>query len=542
MKKKRTSPQRLRDKKKASPQRVQRKEKGLAAETQRKKSKASGRIELDGDSLTVEQFRRVVFEGSKVSLAASARKAIQQSRRVVDRITEKDETAYGITTGFGDLAKIHIPPNRQRELQLNLVRSHAAGVGEPLSEEESRATLLLRANVLAKGLSGVRPVVAETLLAMLNAHIHPVIPRRGSVGASGDLAPLAHLALVALGEGEAFVKGTRMNGSAALKQAGIEPLKLEPKEGLSLVNGTQPSTAMGLLALLEAETLVETADVAAALSLDALRGTPVAFDPRIHEARPYPGQLRTAKNLLRLLQGSGIRKSHLDCPRVQDAYSLRCTPQVHGSVREGLAYVRQILEVELNAGTDNPLVFAKQNDMLSSGNFHGAPIALALDVLGIALTQLGNISERRTERLIQPAYSDLPAFLTKRPGIHSGFMMAQVTAAALASENKMLAHPASSDSIPTSGNEDFVSMSMGAALKARQLTDNVRTILAVEILCGCQGIDLLAPLKTSPLLERAKQALRDWVPMLKADRELTPDIEAARKLVAEGAFQKVLSD
>ena len=497
---------------------------------------------MDGNSLTVEQFRRVVFEGAKVSLATSARKAIQQSRRVVDRITEKDETAYGITTGFGDLAKVHIPPNRQRELQLNLVRSHAAGVGEPLSEAESRATLLLRANVLAKGLSGVRPVVAETLLAMLNAHIHPVIPCRGSVGASGDLAPLAHLALVALGEGEAFVKGKRMNGAAALKQAGIEPLKLEPKEGLSLVNGTQPSTAVGLLALLEAETLVETADVAAALSLDALRGTPAAFDPRIHEARPYPGQLRTAKNLLRLLEGSGIRKSHLDCPRVQDAYSLRCTPQVHGSVREGLAYVRQILEVELNAGTDNPLVFARQNQVLSGGNFHGAPIALGLDVLAIALTQLGNISERRTERLIQPAYSDLPAFLTKRPGIHSGFMMAQVTAAALASENKMLAHPASSDSIPTSGTEDFVSMSMGAALKARQLTDNVRTILAVEILCGCQGIDLLAPLKTSPLLERAKQALRSWVPMLKADRELTPDIEAARKLVAEGAFQKILSD
>jgi histidine ammonia-lyase len=510
--------------------------------TQSSQRKRGGIVALDGNTLTLEQFRQIVFDGAKVSLAPSARKAVKSSRKVIDRITEKDVVAYGVTTGFGDLARIHIPPNKQRELQLNLVRSHAAGVGAPLSEEQSRATLLLRTNVLAKGLSGVREVVVDTLLGMLNHGIHPVIPSRGSVGASGDLAPLSHLALVALGEGEAFVKGKRISGAAALKQTGIKPLKLEPKEGLAMVNGTQSSLALGLIALLEAETLVDTADVAAALSLDALRGTPVAFDPRIHNARPFPGQLKTAQNLLRLLDGSGIRQSHENCPRVQDAYSLRCTPQVHGSVREALTFVRHILTIELNAGTDNPLVFAKEGEVISGGNFHGAPLALALDTLGIALTQLGNISERRTERLIQPAYSDLPAFLTKRPGIHSGFMMAQVTAAALASENKILAHPASSDSIPTSGNEDFVSMSMGAALKAGQMADNVRTILAVEILCGCQGIDLLAPLKTSPRLERAKQALRSWVPMLKADRELTPDIEAARKLVASGAFQTILSD
>ena len=531
----------MKKKRKTLPQR----HRGRREEKQVKK-RASSTIALDGNNLTVEQFRMVVFDGVKVSLAPEARKAIEKSRRVVDRIAERDEVAYGITTGFGDMARVRIPHKKLREVQLNLIRSHAAGVGQPLSEAQSRATLLLRANVLAKGLSGVRTVVAETLIAMLNAGIHPVIPSRGSVGASGDLAPLSHLALVALGEGEAFVKGKRVSGAAALKRAGIKPLKLEPKEGLSLINGTQPSAAVGLLTLMEAETLIDTADVAAAMSLDALRGTPVAFDPRIHEARPYPGQLQTARNLARLLDGSAIRTSHLDCPRVQDAYSLRCTPQVHGSVREALSFVRRILTIELNAGTDNPLVFAgkgkKTGEVLSGGNFHGAPIALALDTLAIALAQLGNISERRTERLIQPAYSELPAFLAHRPGIHSGFMMAQVTAAALASENKMLAHPASTDSIPTSGNEDLVSMSMGAALKSVQLADNVRTILAVELLCACQGIDLLAPLKTSPHLERARQALRGWVPTLKADRELAPDIETARKLVAAGTFQKILND
>ena len=507
-----------------------------------KRKKKSAAVALDGNTLTVEQFCRVVFDSATVELAPAARKAVVASRRVVDDIAENDRIAYGITTGFGDLARVHIPPNKQRELQLNLIRSHAAGVGEPLSEEEARATLLLRANVLAKGLSGVRPVVVDTLIGMLNHHIHPLIPRRGSVGASGDLAPLAHLALVALGEGEAYAGGKRMSGSAALKKAGIKPLTLEAKEGLALINGTQPSLAVGLLALLEAETLADTADIAAALSLDALRGTPVAFDPRIHAARPYAGQIQVARNLSALLEGSGIRESHLDCPRVQDAYSLRCTPQVHGSVREALTYVRHILVTELNAGTDNPLVFAREKEVLSGGNFHGAPIALAMDVLGIAMCQLGNISERRTERLIQPAYSELPAFLAKTPGIHSGFMMAQVTAAAVASENKVLAHPASADSIPTSGNEDLVSMSMGAALKSRQITGNVRTILAVELLCGCQGLDLLRPLKSSSPLESVWQAVREWVPKLENDRELTPDIEAVRKLIDSGTFREFLPD
>ncbi|MEE8201665.1 MAG: histidine ammonia-lyase, partial [Candidatus Acidoferrales bacterium] len=465
-------------------------------------------VELTGNNLTTEQFRQVVFERAPVALAPSARKAVEGSRAVVEKLIADGKVAYGVTTGFGDLAGVRIKPEELKAVQLNLLRSHASGVGEPLSEAETRGTLLLRANVLAKGFSGVRPVVIECLCRMLNAGVHPVIPCRGSVGASGDLAPLAHLGLVLVGEGEAFFRGARLSGKDALQKSGLAAIELEAKEGLALINGTQPSLAVGLLALLEGENLADTADVAAALSLDALRGTPVAFDERIQALRPFPGQQQTARNLRRLNEGSEIRQSHLACERVQDAYSLRCAPQVHGGVREALSYARRIFEIELNAGTDNPLVFAETGEVLSGGNFHGQPLALALDVLGIALTQLGNISERRTERLVNPALSDLPAFLTRQAGLHSGMMMAQVTAAALASENKGLAHPASVDSIPTSGNEDFVSMSMGAALKARRVTENVKTILAVELLCACQGIDLLAPLKTGKLAQQAHAAVR----------------------------------
>src|SRR3989304_411315 len=364
-------------------------------------------------------------------------------------------------------------------------------------------SLLLRANVLAKGYSGVRSVVIERLCELLNRGVHPVIPSRGSVGASGDLAPLSHLALVLIGEGEAFYEGKRLSGAEALKRAGIEPIVPEAKEGLALINGTQPSLAVGLLALLEAENLADTADVAAALALDALRGTPVAFDERIQALRPFPRQ-------------------------------------APGAGRDALASPRGVFEPELNAGTDNPLVFADKDEVLSGGNFHGQPLSLALDVLALALAQLGKISERRIERLINPALSELPAFLTKQPGLHSGFMMAQVTAAALASENKGLAHPASVDSIPTSGNEDFVSMSMGAALKARRVADNVKTILAVELLCACQGIDLLAPLKTGKLAQQAHAAVRRAVPMLDADRVLAPAIEAGRVLISQQTFRKIL--
>jgi len=498
-------------------------------------------IELTGNDLTVEQFARAVFGRETVNLAKPARAAMEGSRAVVEAAIASGKVVYGVTTGFGDLVKVRIVPEEARAVQVNLLRSHASGVGEPLSEAETRATLLLRANVLAKGFSGVRPVVAERLLELLNRGVHPVIPCRGSVGASGDLAPLSHLALVLLGEGEANFQGKRMKGAAALQAAGMAALQLEAKEGLSLVNGTQPSLAVGLLALLEAENLADTADVAAALSLDALRGTPVAFDERIHKLRPYDGQLRSAANIRRLNEGSEIRESHVACGKVQDAYSLRCTPQVHGAVRDALAYVGGVFETELNAGTDNPLVFAAEGEVVSGGNFHGQPLALALDTLAIALAQLGNISERRTERLVNPVFSELPAFLTRKPGLNSGFMMAQVTAAALASENKGLAHPASVDSIPTSGNEDFVSMSMGAALKARQVADNVRTILAVELLCACQGIDLLAPLKTGKLAAQAQAAVRRVVPTLEADRELSPDIESVRQLITQRTFQQLFA-
>ena len=497
-------------------------------------------IELTGNDLTIEQLRRVVFECEAVALAASARAAMERSRAVVEKLVAEDAVIYGVTTGFGDLARVKIASGELRAVQLNLLRSHASGVGEPLSEAETRATLLLRTNVLAKGFSGVRPLLAERLCQLMNRGVHPVIPCRGSVGASGDLAPLSHLALVLLGEGEAFLDGARLRGGEALAKARIEPIRLEAKEGLSLINGTQPSLALGVLALLEAENLVETADVATALTLDALRGTPMAFDARIHRLRPFPGQLRTAQNLLRLNEGSEIRQSHIDCPRVQDAYSLRCAPQVHGAVREALGYVRGVFETELNSGTDNPLVFSAEEEVISGGNFHGQPLALALDVLGIALAQLGNISERRTERLVNPALSELPAFLTRQPGLHSGMMMAQVTAAALASENKGLAHPASVDSIPTSGNEDFVSMSMGAALKTRQIGDNVKTIVAIELLCACQGIDLLAPLKTGRRAAEALAAVRGVVPTLEQDRALTPDIEAVRRLITDRTFQALL--
>lgn len=498
-------------------------------------------IELTGNNLTTEQFARVVFERERVTLAAAARAAMERSRAVVDKVVAEGAIVYGVSTGFGDLARVHIPPDQLRALQVNLLRSHSSGVSEPLSEIESRAAVLLRANVLAKGVSGARPVLVERLCEMLNHGVHPVIPARGSVGASGDLAPLSHLAIVLIGEGEAFCDGVRLPGAEALAKAGIKPLELEAKEGLSLINGTQPSLALALLALLEGENLADTADVAAVLSLDALKGTPVAFDERIHQLRPYPGQLRSAENLRRLNEGSEIRKSHFDCGKVQDAYSLRCTPQVHGAVRDALGFVRTVLETELNAGTDNPLVFAESGEVLSGGNFHGQPISLAIDVLGIALTQLGNISDRRIHRLGSSTLSELPAFLTRHAGVHSGFMTAQIVAAALASENKTLAHPASVDSIPTSGNEDFVSMSMGAGLKARQIVENTRNILAIELLSACQGIDLLSPLKTGRLAAQAMAAVRGVAPTLEEDRVMTPDIEAVSRLISGKTFQKLLS-
>ncbi|MBI5411198.1 MAG: histidine ammonia-lyase, partial [Nitrospirae bacterium] len=442
----------------------------------------------------------------------------------------------------GKLADQRISPADIQQLQLNLLRSHAAGVGEPLSREETRGILLLRANVLARGYSGVRPLIVDYLLTLLNHDILPVIPSRGSVGASGDLAPLAHLALVLIGEGEAFVNGRRKSGRAALAQANLKPLRLEAKEGLSLVNGTQAMLSLGLLALRRCELLADTADVAGALSLEALKGTPVAFDPRIHRLRPYPGQIAVAANLRMLVADSQIRTSHVTCPRVQDAYSLRCMPQVHGAVRDALDYVRNTLRIEMNSVTDNPLVFADRGDILSGGNFHGQPLGLVLDHLAIAMTELASISERRIERLINPEYGDLPAFLSPHSGLNSGFMMAQVTAAALTSENKVFSHPASVDSIPTSGNrEDHVSMGMGSALKLKQILTNCEHILAIELLCAAQGVDFHRPLRAGTGSRLALKLIRKKVPRLDQDRPLAPDIERVRALVANGTLSNVLS-
>ena len=499
-------------------------------------------VQLTGLDLTRRDFYQVVLEKRLVRLSARARRAMRESRRAVEDLIRGKEAVYGVTTGVGSLSTERIEPEQARELQLNVVRSHACGVGEPLDAAATRGLLLLRANTLARGLSGVRPLVADLLCGFLNHGVHPVVPARGSVGASGDLAPLAHVALALVGEGEVQYEGRRRAARAALAAAGLKPLALEAKEGLSLVNGTQAMLSLGLLALRAAEILVDTADVAGALSLDALRGSRRAFDERLHQARPHPGQMATAHNLWRLTEGSEINKSHQGCTRVQDAYSLRCMPQVHGAVRDALDFARQTMEREMNSATDNPLVFAAQGDVISGGNFHGQPLATALDLMALVLTQLGGISERRTDRLVNPLTSELPPFLTRSPGLESGFMLAQVTAAALASENKVLAHPASADSIPTSGNkEDYVSMGMAAALKLRPLLSNLTAILSIELLAACQGLDLLAPLRSGRLAERARGVLRGVSAPLTKDRPLHRDIARVAELVSEGAFAGVLA-
>jgi histidine ammonia-lyase len=504
-------------------------------------------IALSGNDLTFSQLYDVALRGETVSLATAAIERMNASRAVVDRLLASGATAYGINTGFGKLASVRISTEQVRQLQVNLVRSHASGVGAPLSEAETRAMMLLRANAIAKGLSGVRPRVVETLCQMLNAKVHPVIPCQGSVGASGDLAPLAHLAHVVIGEGRAVFRGEILPGGEAMKRAGITPVALEAKEGLSLLNGTQGMLALLSLALHEADILVDTADVAASLSLDALRGSPGAFDSRIMHARPYAGTATTARNLAHLNEGSQIRESHRSAEkdtRVQDAYSLRCTPQVHGAVRDSLAQARDIAAVELNSATDNPLVFvrdANNGDIISGGNFHGQPLAMAADQVAIAIATLGGIVERRIEQMTNPLTSMLPAFLTPDPGLNSGFMIAQVTAAALTSENKALATPHSVDSISTSGNqEDYVSMGMSGARRLERMLVNLRNTIAIELLCACQGIDLLAPLQTGTLAKRAYAAVRAKSARVAEDRPLAQDIEAVATLVADGGFSAIL--
>ena len=523
-------------------------------------------ILLDGSNLTIEHMLAIADRGEPVALADAARDRVRASRAVVDRRALGDEPAYGINTGFGSFADVRIAPDALEALQLNLLRSHAAGLGDPLPVRAVRATMALRANVLAKGYSGISVETLEALIALLNHAVHPRVPSRGSVGASGDLAPLAHLALVLIGEGEAesgsdldfragdhpaIPAGDRaaaarrenrdlppISGAEALKRAGLQPIRLGPKEGLALINGTQPSTAVLALALAGAEQVARAADIAAALSIDALRGSIHPFEARIHEARPFGGQLTSAANIERLMRGSGINYSHEHCGKVQDAYSLRCAAQVHGATREALRFVRDTVTVEANSATDNPMVFADTGDIVSGGNFHGAPMAISADLLAAALVPLATISERRTDRLVDPTLSGLPAFLTRDGGLKSGYMLAQVTAAAVASEMKSLAHPAGVDTIPTSANkEDHVSMSMTAALKADTSLCRAREVIAIEILCACQAIDLLAPLTSSPALQRVHQLVRSRVPMLDDDRPPAPDIVAITQLIATNALE-----
>jgi len=496
------------------------------------------RLPLDGRSLTLAGLCRVADGAAPPPLSPAARAHMTETRAVVDGLVARGAVAYGVTTGFGKLSDVAIPRACLRDLQRNLVRSHAAGVGAPLPTREVRAMVLLRANVLARGHSGTRPEVAELLLEMLARGVHPVIPEQGSVGASGDLAPLAHLALVLIGEGEAEFRVERLPGTEALRRAGLTPVVLEPKEGLALINGTQAHTAVAALALADALVCWQTAHAAGAMTLDALMGTPDAFDARLHLARGQEGQTESAALLRALLAGSEIRESHRDGdPRVQDAYALRCMPQVHGPALDALRFAAGLLGRELNAATDNPLVFA-DGALVSGGNFHGQVGALAADVLAIALANLATMSERRTDRLVHPDLSHgLPAFLAVDPGVDSGYMMAQVTAAALASECKTLAVPASVDTIPTgAGKEDVVPMAMGAALKLRRQVANVRRVLAVELLCAARALDLRLPLRAGHGAARAHAAVRALVPPLDADRPPAPDLARIEAAIAGGVF------
>ncbi|MEO8194738.1 MAG: histidine ammonia-lyase [Gemmatimonadales bacterium] len=502
-------------------------------------------VTIDGESLTIDAVRSVAVDGASVSLAQRARDRMMTTCNVVSDIVERGDVVYGITTGFGKLSEIAIPRDRLAELQVNLVRSHSAGVGPLLPEREVRAMMLLRANVLAKGFSGGRPALVDLLLGMLNAGLHPPIHEQGSVGASGDLAPLAALGVSLIGEGLLSVRSNAARPALdVLREHGLEPVTLGPKEGITLINGTQAHTGIAALCAHDAMTLWRTAHVAGAMSLEALLGTPVPFDARIHDARGQTGQSASAALLRELLAESEIRESHRHGdPRVQDAYCLRCMPQVHGPVKDALDWISAVITRELNAATDNPLVFAN-GETLSGGNFHGQAVGMALDFLAIVMTNLASIAERRIDRLVHPDFNQgLPAFLSPEAGVNSGFMMAQVTAAALASECKVLSHPATVDTIPTDGNrEDVVPMSMGAAWKARRVVDNVRNVLAIELMCAAQGLDSRAPLAPGRALRGPYRAVRAVVAPLVADRVLTPDIEALAAALASGAFTGEAND
>jgi len=494
-------------------------------------------VVLDGKQLTLENVWEVAQGKATVKLSPSTDERVKRSRDFVEKALSQGQKIYGVTTGFGLLSDRLIDSSEIEALQRNLIRSHSVGVGPYFDEVTTRAIMLLRANVLAMGYSGVRMEVIKTLVEMLNKGVHPLIPEKGSVGASGDLAPLAHLASVMMGEGEALFNGKKMNGKRAMRKAGISPLILKAKEGLALINGTQGMTAVGVLALLRAERLCKVADIVGACTLEALKGTLSAFDLDIQRVRSFPGPLAVSKNFQRLDRNSEIARSHRFCSKIQDAYSLRCIPQVHGAIRDGLSFVRKVLEIEVNSATDNPLIFAEKGKILNCGNFHGEPVAFAMDLLGIVVSELGAISERRIEKLINPALSGLPPFLTKKGGLHSGLMMVQVSAASLVSENKVLAHPASVDSIPTSADkEDHVSMGTISARKAMEIVKNVEHILAMELLCATQGLEFLLPLRPGIGVKEAYQVVREKVPPIKGDRRFSEDIKKIQALIQSGAL------
>lgn len=494
-------------------------------------------INIDGNSLSLEQVEQIARQRTPIALSAACLQKVQSCRAFVDAVIARGDVVYGLTTGFGKFSTITIPQENIAELQLNLIRSHACSVGPAYTVEQTRAMMLLRINVLAKGHSGIRLQTLQTLVEMLNKGVHPVIPMRGSVGASGDLSPLSHLALPLIGEGEAEFEGDLLSGAEAMQRAGIQPVQLQAKEGLALNNGTQVMAALGVLSLLEAERLCQYADIGAACSIDALEGTPAAFAEQIQDLRPHPGQIASAANLRQLLQDSPLRESHRNCGNVQDAYSLRCTPQVHGAVRDALAYVRSVLQIEINSATDNPLIFPDAQQVISGGNFHGEPLALALDMLAIAISELASISERRVEQLLNPALNrGLNPFLAKRPGIDSGYMIVQLTAAALVSENKVLAHPASVDSIPTSANqEDHVSMGSVSANKLLQVVDNVRNVLGIELMIAVHALEQRG-IASSVSLEQVKKLVRQSVPALDSDRVQYPDLRAMQVLLQSTAI------
>jgi histidine ammonia-lyase len=500
------------------------------------------RLLIDGNHLTIGDVVRTAREQVQVAMTDEAAQHVQQSRKVVDDFVEEERVVYGITTGFGKFSDVLISKEEAVQLQRNLIISHACGVGEPLPEEIVRGVMLLRANALSKGYSGVRLETIQVLLDMLNKRVHPVIPEKGSLGASGDLAPLAHMVLVMMGEGEAFYEGRRIPGAEAMEKAGITPVVLTSKEGLGLINGTQVMTAVGALCVADAVTLIKTLDIAGALTMEALRGITDAFDPRVHQLRPHAGQIRSAANILKITKDSERTTRQLDI-RVQDAYTLRCIPQIHGASWDAILFVKEKVEIELNAVTDNPLIFANEKDAISGGNFHGQPVALAFDFLGIALSEVANVSERRIERMVNPQLSGLPAFLTKKGGLHSGLMIAQYSAAALVSENKVLAHPASVDSIPSSANqEDHVSMGTIGARKARSILTNAQYVVGIELMAACQAMDLGEDRKMGRGTKAVYETLRRKLPMLTDDRILYPDLETMVDLVRSGELVNVVEN